>query len=363
MENTKDINISIAKQTFLFHLKDIISTYSPNLLNEVTNFEKVLVTKKNMVVIRQTIQHFIKQLRKSLSNNEQKLKEILTCWLNKFKVEFPDDKEIIFMTLMYLHFQIEDSIDFLIECGKLSEKEKSQKTVELQGESMKKLSLLTGIKIIRDEYEAFYKSLKDSNTKSKENEKKKNVNESKTENVIEKETESITANNYKKVEPNTKVTKPLSIEEKMQLMEQKIEKIDKLENEMSLLKKEVETLKKETIILKKKCSKYEINRIIKRFFKYLCLKYNIPYTDNIVFLSQQLKENNILTEDKLNLIEYYFTNELSLLSSVFNQKEGTNDIQNDDEIQKFFASYQETFKNYGFYPEKSDLSNINNISH
>ena len=41
----------------------------------------------------------------------------------------------------------------------------------------------------------------------------------------------------------------------------------------------------------------------------------------------------------------------------------TSDIQNDDEIQKFFASYQETFKDYGFYPEKSDLSNINNISH
>lgn len=356
MENTKDIKISKAKQTFLFHLKDIISTYSPNLLNEVTNFEKVLVTKKNMVVIRQTIQHFIKELKKSLSNNEQKLKEILSCWLIKFKVEFPDDKEIIYMTLMYLYFQIEDSIDFLIECGKLSEKEKTQKTEELQGESMKKLSLLTGIKIIRDEYEAFCQSFKELNHKRKDNEKKNNTKESKNE----KETEGKALNNQKTTLPNNKDTKPLSIEEKMQLMEQKIEKIDKLENEMSLLKKEVETLKKETTVLKEKCSKYEINRIIKRFFKYLCLKYNIPYTDNIVFLSQQFKENNILSEDKINLIEYYFTNELSLLSSFLNQKEKTNQIQSDDEIKYFLDSYQETFKKYGFYPEKSDLSNFNN---
>ena len=55
MDNSE--TISLAKKTFLFHLKDLISTYAPNFLNEFNNFEKVMLTQKNMVVIRQTLQH------------------------------------------------------------------------------------------------------------------------------------------------------------------------------------------------------------------------------------------------------------------------------------------------------------------
>ena len=347
MDNSE--TISLAKKTFLFHLKDLISTYAPNFLNEFNNFEKVMLTQKNMVVIRQTLQHYIKQVKKAIPSNDKKLKEIIGFWVLRFKVEFPDDKEILFMTLMYLLFQIEDSVNFLIECGKLAENEKDSKIEELKSESMKKLSLLTNIKIIRDEYEAFCQSMKSNNDNKQKNietpvQKK---DEDTKEKIIEKP---------KQDEIKCESKEPQTLEEKMRLMEIKIAKIDKLESEMNKLKQEVETLKSETQYLKSKCKKYEISKIIKRFFKHICLTNNIPFTSyNYIGISKELQKQNKSSKEIDSLIDYYYTNELDLSFSIDTEK------NNQKELSNFISSYQSTFTKYNFNPSKSDLLTYNNI--
>ena len=61
---------------------------------------------------------------------------------------------------MYLFYQIESSVDFLIEGGKLDVNEKQSKIKELRNDCIEKLSILTKIRLNFDEYEAFCNSNK-----------------------------------------------------------------------------------------------------------------------------------------------------------------------------------------------------------
>ena len=149
---------------------------------------------------------------------------------------------------------------------------------------------------------------------------------------------------------------PQTLEEKMRLMEIKIAKIDKLESEMNKLKQEVETLKSETQYLKSKCQKYEISKIIKRFFKHICLTNNIPFTSyNYIGISKELQKQNKSSKEIDSLIDYYYTNELDLSFSIDAEK------NNQKELSNFISSYQSTFTKYNFNPSKSDLLTYNNI--
>jgi hypothetical protein len=57
-------NLSVAKKTFLIHLKDIVSLYTPNLLNEYDNFQNILIHKKNISVFNKLFYILLIELEK-----------------------------------------------------------------------------------------------------------------------------------------------------------------------------------------------------------------------------------------------------------------------------------------------------------
>ena len=358
--------LSVAKKTFLIHLKDIVSLYTPNLLNEYDNFQNILIHKKNISVIQQTILYFINRIRKVISNDDKQFKYIIIIWSKKFKIGFPEDNEILYMILMYLFYQIESSVDFLIEGGKLDLKEKQSKIKELRNDCIEKLSILTKIRLNFDEYEAFCKSnknidenndninklkqsIKRENKQIKQNEDIKNNNIENNNDNNEKEKNSI----YKKNNNDNNIT----LEKRIKILEEKSLKVDKMEEEMKILKLEVKNLTENTNYLMNKCLKYEKNYIIRRFFHHLSFVYDLNYSNynllNFVKLLKE-KENN---KDILNLIdkmiENYYENELDFsFNNYDSQKEEMND---------FISEYKTIFNKFNFMPEKSDLMNFNNI--
>ena len=353
-------NLSVAKKTFLIHLKDIVSLYTPNLLNEYDNFQNILIHKKNISVIQQTILYFINRIRKVISNDDKQFKYIIIIWSKKFKIGFPEDKEILYMILMYLFYQIESSVDFLIEGGKLDVNEKQSKIKELRNDCIEKLSILTKIRLNFDEYEAFCNSNKnisennDNINKLKEPIKKENKIIKQNEdnmNNIEKEKKLIYKGNNKDNDNN------ITLEKRIKILEEKCLKFDEMEEEMKILKLEVKNLKENTNYLMSKCIKYEKNSIIRRFFHHLSFVYDLNYSNfnlfNFVKLLKE-KENN---KDILNLIdkmiEIYYENELDFsFNNYDSQKEEMND---------FISEFKNIFNKFNFMPEKSDLMNFNNI--
>ena len=353
-------NLSVAKKTFLIHLKDIVSLYTPNLLNEYDNFQNILIHKKNISVIQQTILYFINRIRKVISNDDKQFKYIIIIWSKKFKIGFPEDKEILYMILMYLFYQIESSVDFLIEGGKLDVNEKQSKIKELRNDCMEKLSILTKIRLNFDEYEAFCNSNKnisennDNINKLKEPIKKENKIIKQNEdnmNNIEKEKKLIYKGNNKDNDNN------ITLEKRIKILEEKCLKFDEMEEEMKILKLEVKNLKENTNYLMSKCIKYEKNSIIRRFFHHLSFVYDLNYSHYNLFNFVKLlkeKENN---KDILNLIdkmiEIYYENELDFSFNNYDSQK--------EEIKDFITEFNNIFNEFNFMPEKSDLMNFNNI--
>ena len=353
-------NLSVAKKTFLIHLKDIVSLYTPNLLNEYDNFQNILIHKKNISVIQQTILYFINRIRKVISNDDKQFKYIIIIWSKKFKIGFPEDKEILYMILMYLFYQIESSVDFLIEGGKLDVNEKQSKIKELRNDCIEKLSILTKIRLNFDEYEAFCNSNKnisennDNINKLKEPIKKEykiiKQNEDNMNN-IEKEKKLIYKGNNKDNDNN------ITLEKRIKILEEKCLKFDEMEEEMKILKLEVKNLKENTNYLMSKCIKYEKNSIIRRFFHHLSFVYDLNYSHYNLFNFVKLlkeKENN---KDILNLIdkmiEIYYENELDFSFNNYDSQK--------EEIKDFITEFNNIFNEFNFMPEKSDLMNFNNI--
>ena len=352
--------LSVAKKTFLIHLKDIVSLYTPNLLNEYDNFQNILIHKKNISVIQQTILYFINRIRKVISNDDKQFKYIIIIWSKKFKIGFPEDKEILYMILMYLFYQIESSVDFLIEGGKLDLNEKQSKIKELRNDCIEKLSILTKIRLNFDEYEAFCNSNKnisennDNINKLKEPIKKENKIIKQNEdnmNNIEKEKKLIYKGNNKDNDNN------ITLEKRIKILEEKCLKFDEMEEEMKILKLEVKNLKENTNYLMSKCIKYEKNSIIRRFFHHLSFVYDLNYSHYNLFNFVKLlkeKENN---KDILNLIdkmiEIYYENELDFSFNNYDSQK--------EEIKDFITEFNNIFNKFNFMPEKSDLMNFNNI--
>jgi hypothetical protein len=352
--------LSVAKKTFLIHLKDIVSLYTPNLLNEYDNFQNILIHKKNISVIQQTILYFINRIRKVISNDDKQFKYIIIIWSKKFKIGFPEDKEILYMILMYLFYQIESSVDFLIEGGKLDVNEKQSKIKELRNDCIEKLSILTKIRLNFDEYEAFCNSNKnisennDNINKLKEPMKKENKIIKQNEdnmNNIEKEKKLIYKGNNKDNDNN------ITLEKRIKILEEKCLKFDEMEEEMKILKLEVKNLKENTNYLMSKCIKYEKNSIIRRFFHHLSFVYDLNYSHYNLFNFVKLlkeKENN---KDILNLIdkmiEIYYENELDFSFNNYDSQK--------EEIKDFITEFNNIFNEFNFMPEKSDLMNFNNI--
>ena len=353
-------NLSVAKKTFLIHLKDIVSLYTPNLLNEYDNFQNILIHKKNISVIQQTILYFINRIRKVISNDDKQFKYIIIIWSKKFKIGFPEDNEILYMILMYLFYQIESSVDFLIEGGKLDLNEKQSKIKELRNDCIEKLSILTKIRLNFDEYEAFCNSNKnisennDNINKLKEPIKKENKIIKQNEdnmNNIEKEKKLIYKGNNKDNDNN------ITLEKRIKILEEKCLKFDEMEEEMKILKLEVKNLKENTNYLMSKCIKYEKNSIIRRFFHHLSFVYDLNYSHYNLFNFVKLlkeKENN---KDILNLIdkmiEIYYENELDFSFNNYDSQK--------EEIKDFITEFNNIFNKFNFMPEKSDLMNFNNI--
>ena len=346
--------LSIAKKTFLIHLKDIVSLYIPNLLNEYDNFQNIIINKKNISVIKQTIQYFINKIRKAISNDDKQFKYIIIIWSKKFKIGFPEDKEILYMILMYLFYQIESSVDFLIEGGKLDLKEKESKIKELKEDCIEKLSVLTKIILNFDEYEAFCNSNKNID------EKNKIMNKSlkqESHNIIIEKKEEKKMNVIEDNKNENDIKDIISLEERIKILEEKSLKYENMEEEIKILKLEVKHLKENTNILMNKFLKYEQNNIINRFFHHLSYIYDINYSHFNLFKFVKLlkeKENN---KEILNIIdkmlEIYYENELDFsFNSIDTQKE---------EMKGFISSFQNIFNKFNFMPEKSDLMNFNNI--
>ena len=362
--------LSVAKKTFLIHLKDIVSLYTPNLLNEYDNFQNILIHKKNISVIQQTILYFINRIRKVISNDDKQFKYIIIIWSKKFKIGFPEDNEILYMILMYLFYQIESSVDFLIEGGKLDLNEKQSKIKELRNDCIEKLSILTKIRLNFDEYEAFCnsnknidekndninklkQSIKKENKKIKQNEDIKNNNIEKDNDNNEKEKNSIYKENNNENDKDNNIT----LEKRIKILEEKSLKVDKMEEEMKILKLEVKNLKENTNYLMNKCLKYEKNYIIRRFFHHLSFVYDLNYSNFNLFNFAKLLKEKEKNQDILNLIdkiiEIYYENELDFsFNNCDCQKEEMND---------FISEFKNIFNKFNFMPEKSDLMNFNNI--
>lgn len=351
-------------KTFIFHLKDILEVYCPNHVNEFKSFETGLLKTKNRLQTHQTFQFYFNQIKKSTT--DQKLKSIITVWKNKFKNSFIEDKNLLYLVLMYLFYQIETSIEFLIEGGRLSSLEKDIKEKELKNQCMEKISLKAEIKLTFEEYKDVLNqpeiNKEDFNDKKMINDKdnnKNNDNENTAHHSESKSEETTTVQSSVNIVNGTS----LSIEEKVIAMEEKILRLLKIEEEFIQLKSEVRELKESYSDLQSKCQQYEMIKIIKAFIRHLCSIFNLPYSSyRIALITSQLKCNSVFVsflQDKdislshiEELINTYYDIKLKLS---FHNSNSNNPIN------EFIDKYASTFSHFSFSPHQSDLINYSSI--
>lgn len=367
-------NISLAMKTFILHLKDMLSLYCPNLVNEFESFETGLLKSKNRLQTHQTLQFYFNQIKKRTT--DKKLKSIIAVWKSKFKEAFIEDKNLLYLVLMYLFYQIETSIDFLIEAGRLSSLETNSKERELKDQCMEKLSLKAETKLTYEEYSDIFNQpeikKEDFNEKKTIKEESNDVDSNnhhhpQSQSQSEEQTEATTVHSCNQMIANasSSISMPVSLEEKLLAMEEKISRLVKVEEEFNILKSEVKDLKESFAYFQNKCQQYEMLKIIKAFIKHLCLIFDIPYSSyRIAFIMTSLtqskayssytKTNNINSNYIEELINIYYDVKLKL--SIQNY---TNNSSNP--ISDFINRYSTTFAYFSFSPNQSDLINYSLI--